>query len=173
MNWRRFRSWLARLISPTVRVEATPGTECDHSVDPEATMHRLVAAVVDPLKFAAVLGEFSDCTGCSMAVLANLACTLAGIAVVDQADDEPAEYECEHASLNPEIIALRLVLAREAKDGTVLGSTLGEIDQCPHCVGSVFLCLLNAHTAILDNTGVDWAPLVEKRLALLLPVSKK
>jgi hypothetical protein len=157
-----------------VRVVSIPvPAECTHRGNPEATMHRLVAATSDPAQFAQVLAE-SGCSGCQAAILAVFAYSMAGAALVDQDDGESTEWvSCNHTSVSPEVIAMRLTLARAAKDGEVLGATLGEVVGCPDCSSSTMLSLVNAHVCVLNSTDLAWQPMVERRLLSLLDGEKK
>jgi hypothetical protein len=164
--WRRR---VVRVVSIPV-----PG-ECDHHHDPEAVMHRLVASVTDPQRFAQVLAESANCRGCQAAIIATFAYELAGFVLVDQATDDVSaeQYGCGHTSFNPEMIAMRLTLANKSGDTAVTAATLAEADECPDCLASVILSLVNAHVAVLDTTRVSWEPLVQRQLLSLLDSRNK
>lgn len=167
---RRFISWLRRCrlrLFGTSSVVVVPGVDCAHAVavDPEATLRRLVLAVGDPERFAEILASF--CAGCSTAILAEAAFTLAGIALdFDQADDDqPLPCTCENPT-PPQIVAMRLLLAHDSRDDTVLGATLGEV--CASCMPAVLVASTRAQAITLTDVSPAWRPRVERVLLQLL-----
>jgi hypothetical protein len=145
--------------------------QCDHNHDPEAIMHRLIAAAVaDPLQFAAELATFANCPACSAAVVAQMTYQLAGFTIADQ-DGEDAEWVlCSHADFDPEVVSMRLALAA---DVDMAAAAINEAGGCQTCLVSLILTMTQAHTAVLNSTRVDWRSLVSRRLLEVLDAKAK
>lgn len=173
-SWlRRAIAWLRRLamlLSRREPVFSVAVAECAHDADPEALLRRLLLAVGDPQRFGEVLAGFTNCRGCSTAVLAQSIYTMAGMLLGDQdVDDQLAgpPCGCDHR-VRPEVIAMRLALAFDSDDSDALGMTLGQVLDCENCVFSVILALVRANVTILDDTRLSWRPALERRLLFLL-----
>ena len=146
-----------------------PGVECDHDTDSRALMLQLLRAVPNPAKFAEILSGFVNCPGCSTAAVSQFAYELAGIVwdSEQQDDDQSPLCTCEHP-VSPEVYALRLVLAADSQDDTVLGMTLSQLAHCPSCMLAALVASTRAQADVLNAASPAWRPVLEHRLLTLL-----
>jgi hypothetical protein len=165
----RLRALWRRRVSAVVSVPVAG--DCAHDQDAQALLLRLLVAVNDPGRMQNEVARLAGCQACSTVVLVQAVYELAGL-VLDQGkdtDDQPSEpSRCDHRAVVPEVVALRLALAYDVDNGDVLTKTLQEIWGCPSCVLDVLMSLVRANVSILDDTKVEWQPLLERRLLTIL-----
>lgn len=138
--WMRFRSWLARLISPAVRFDATPEEGCPHDIPPAALLRLLRSSLHDPFRHAELL--MSVCPGCHLAALEESLAEDVGRALAAEPDRGPEKLPlCGHR-ISPEDWADRLEMCRDlfrsTGDAIPLARSFRELD-CFDCLVEVWL----------------------------------
>lgn len=147
------------------------------SGDPELAMHRLIDSAVNDSERFAVLLDRLGCPPGSLRgqVLAELVYTVAGWVQdadgTDEPDDATLPCTCE-GSVPAEAKAIRIALAYKAMDGSDDGATLSsalvDAARCPAHVLDVLAAQAGAQVGMLDGTGHDWRPTLERELLALL-----